>query len=111
MRTRTKRVLTDQALDLVAARFKVLADPMRLRLLHALETGEKNVTQLVVATGGLQANVSKHLALLANAGMVARRKEGLNVFYFIADPTIFKLCALMCSRLQQEFDQKAAHFS
>ena len=96
---------------MVAARFKVLADPTRLRLLHALESGEKNVTQLVTATGGLQANISKHLALLANAGMVGRRKEGLNVFYFIADETILRLCALMCSKLQKEFDQKAAHFS
>ncbi len=96
---------------MVAARFKVLADPTRLRLLHALESGEKNVTQLVTATGGLQANISKHLALLANAGMVGRRKEGLNVFYSIADETIFRLCALMCSQLQKEFDQKAAHFS
>ncbi len=96
---------------MVAARFKVLADPTRLRLLHALESGEKNVTQLVTATGGLQANISKHLALLANAGMVGRRKEGLNVFYFIADETILRLCALMCSKLQKEFGQKAAHFS
>ena len=98
-------------MEMVAARFKVLADPTRLRLLHALESGEKNVTQLVTATGGLQANISKHLALLANAGMVGRRKEGLNVFYFIADETILRLCALMCSKLQKEFDQKAAHFS
>ncbi|HEV2391716.1 MAG TPA: metalloregulator ArsR/SmtB family transcription factor [Verrucomicrobiae bacterium] len=103
--------LSDQALEIVAARFKALADPTRLRLLRALENGEKNVSQLVAATGGLQANVSKQLAALANAGMVGRRKAGLKVFYFIADETIFKLCALMCSRLQKEFDLKSSHFS
>ncbi len=111
VKTHTRPALSAQALDIVASRFKILANPMRLRLLQALESGEKNVTQLIETTGGQQANVSKHLAALAEAGMVARRKSGLNVFYFIADRSISDLCALMCSRLQKEFDQKAAHFS
>ena len=106
-----QKPLSDQALDLIAARFKVMADPMRLRLLHALKSGERNVTELVALTGGGQANVSKHLAILTNASLVARRKDGLNTFYFIADPVIFKLCELMCSSLQRDLDQKAAQFS
>jgi DNA-binding transcriptional ArsR family regulator len=99
--------LPDEALELVAARFKVLAEPMRLRLLNALHNGERSVTALVEATGATQANVSKHLAVLADASMVSRRKEGLNVFYFIADPMVFQLCELVCARMRIELEQRA----
>ncbi len=98
------------ALELVAARFKMLAEPMRLRLLHEMRGGEKTVTELVAAIGAGQANVSKHLGLLADAGMVSRRKEGLNVNYFIADESLFELCDLVCGGLQKELAEKAAHF-
>ncbi|MBM3823806.1 MAG: helix-turn-helix transcriptional regulator [Verrucomicrobia bacterium] len=96
------------ALELVAARFRLLAEPMRLRLLHELRGGEKSVTALVEATGAGQANVSKHLSLLAGAGMVGRRKQGLNVHYFIADESLFELCDLVCGRLQEELAAKTA---
>src|SRR5215469_3078637 len=99
------------ALELVAARFRMLAEPMRLRLLNELRERELTVTGLVEATGAGQANVSKHLSLLADAGMVGRRKEGLNVFYFIADRSLFELCDLVCGRLQKELAEKAGHFS
>ena len=99
------------ALELVAARFRMLAEPMRLRLLNELRERELTVTGLVEATGAGQANVSKHLSLLADAGMVGRRKEGLNVFYFIADRSLFELCDLVCGRLQKELAEKARHFS
>ena len=99
------------ALELVAARFRMLAEPMRLRLLNELRDREMTVTALVEATGAGQANVSKHLSLLADAGMVGRRKEGLNVFYFIADGSLFELCDLVCGRLQKELAEKARHFS
>ena len=99
------------ALELVAARFRMLAEPMRLRLLNELREREMTVTALVEATGAGQANVSKHLSLLADAGMVGRRKEGLNVFYFIADGSLFELCDLVCGRLQKELAEKARHFS
>jgi ArsR family transcriptional regulator len=102
--------LPPEALELVAARFRMLAEPMRLRLLNELRAGEKTVTQLVEATEAGQANVSKHLGLLADAGMVARRKDGLNVFYFIADASLFELCDLVCARLQKELVEKAARF-
>ena len=104
------RPLSAEALEMVAGRFRVLSEPMRLRLLATLQEGEKNVGALVEATGSTQANVSKHLGILAAAGMLGRRKEGLNVFYFISDPQIFQLCELMCSRLEVEFSAKSAHF-
>lgn len=103
--------LPPAALELVAARFKMLAEPMRLRLLNELRGGEKSVTELVEATEAGQANVSKHLSLLSDAGMIGRRKEGLNVIYFIADESLFELCDLVCGRLQKELAEKAAQFA
>jgi DNA-binding transcriptional ArsR family regulator len=94
----------------VADRFRALSEPMRLKLLLALQTGEKNVTELVQATAATQANVSKHLGILTDAGMLSRHKEGLKTFYVISDPQILKLCDLMCSKLQKEFTEKSRHF-
>ncbi len=73
-----------ETLKMVSERFKTLAEPMRLELLHALKTGEKTVSQLVEETGAGQANVSKHLGLLHRHGWVERRKNGLNVYYRIS---------------------------
>ena len=81
-----------EALKLVAARFKVLSDPMRLRILQELQTGEMSVTALTEAVESTQPNVSKHLRTLQEAGLLARRQEGNTVYYSIADPTIFS-CA------------------
>lgn len=103
-------LLSKEALDFVANRFRVLGEPMRLVLLMTLETGEKNVTELVAETGATQGNVSKHLGILSDAGMVSRRKEGLKTFYFISDPQIIELCDLMCSKLEKEFSEKSRHF-
>ncbi len=91
--------MTEHALELIAARFRVLAEPMRLKILHALGADEMSVSELVEATGAGQANVSKHLSLLGDAGMVARRKEGLNVYYRVADSSIFDLCEAVCTSL------------
>ena len=92
-----------KSLDLIAARFRVLGDPLRLRLLHQLSAGEHSVGELVKATGTSQANVSKHLQILLRAGLVERRKEGLSVFYWIADDSVFQLCDLVCGRLSEQF--------
>ncbi|HZP60661.1 MAG TPA: metalloregulator ArsR/SmtB family transcription factor [Opitutaceae bacterium] len=109
--TKTKpRPLSAAALALVARRFAVLAEPMRLRLIHALFDGEKNVNALVRLTGGTQANVSRHLQTLLQAGVLARRKEGLQVFYAIADPSIFQLCELVCGSLEKQLVQEAGVF-
>ncbi len=104
------KMLSGEALELIARRFAVLAEPMRLRLLHALFEGEASVNALVEATGGTQTNVSRHLQTLADAGLVTRRKEGLQVFYAIADPSIFQLCALVCGSLEKQHSERAELF-
>ncbi|HET7535412.1 MAG TPA: metalloregulator ArsR/SmtB family transcription factor [Candidatus Didemnitutus sp.] len=103
--------LTDEALELVARRFAVLGEPMRLRLIQALFEGERNVGELVAATGGTQANVSRHLQTLIAAHVLRRRKEGVQVYYEIADPNIFKLCELVCGSLEKSLSKQAARFS
>ena len=104
------RSLSPEVLELVARRFAVLAEPMRLRLLQLLIDGEKNVHTLVGLTGGTQANVSRHLQTLTDAHLLRRRKEGLQVFYAIADPSIFKLCELVCGSLEKEHAARAGVF-
>lgn len=98
-----KKELTDEALEMIATRFRLLADPMRLKILHTLGAAELKVSELVESTSGSQANVSKHLGILLEAGIVARRKEGLNAFYRVSDETIFELCETVCSRLENQF--------
>jgi len=102
-----RQSLDDSALDLIAARFRALGEPNRLKLIIALEEGEKNVTGLVEATGLAQANVSRHLQMLTEAGILGRRKDGLSVIYFIADPTIFDLCDHVCGSVQKRLTKHA----
>ena len=102
--------MSDAAVELVARRFAVLGEPMRLRLLQALMPGEKNVNALVEMTGGTQANVSRHLQTLMHAHILSRRKEGLQVFYAISDPTIFKLCELVCGSIEKQLARQAGAF-
>jgi DNA-binding transcriptional ArsR family regulator len=109
--SKSPRPLTEEALGMIARRFALLAEPMRLRLLHALFDGEKPVNALVARSGGTQANVSRHLQALADAGLLARRKEGLQVFYSIADPSIFQLCELVCGSLEQKLTRDREAFA
>ncbi|MEO7098350.1 MAG: metalloregulator ArsR/SmtB family transcription factor [Luteolibacter sp.] len=102
------RELSTLALELIASRFRALSEPVRLRLLNLLMRGEHTVGQLVEASGSRQANVSKHLALLRDTGMVGMRKEGLTTVCYIADPIVNELCEMMCSRLREEMEGKAA---
>ena len=103
--------MSEGALALIARRFAVLAEPTRLRLLHLLFDGEKNVNALVELSGGTQANVSRHLQTLTHAHILERRKEGLQVFYSIADPSIFQLCELVCGSLEKQLEKQANAFS
>jgi len=79
----------------VAALFKVLGEPMRLRILQAVCKHPRSVNEIVEATGSTQANVSKHLALLAAAGILRREKEGQRVFYSVREPLVVRLCELV----------------
>jgi ArsR family transcriptional regulator len=98
-----KHLVPSSQLEKVAQRFKLLSEPVRLELLNQLQQhGEMAVNELVEATEYRQANVSKHLGLLADENLVARRKEGLYVYYRINDPTLTALCMLMCGRLREE---------
>lgn len=97
-----KTRLTPEMLELVADRFKVLAEPARLGLLNLLRNGEMTVGELVEESGLAQGNVSKHLGILHSAGFVRRRKDGLFVYYALADRGVFHLCDIMCERLDAE---------
>ena len=98
--------LTPDLIAIIAERFKALSEPARLEILSNLRDGEMTVTELVEATGLGQANVSKHLQFLFSAGFVGRRKEGLYVYYFLADADVFRLCDLMCGRLERELTHR-----
>ena len=89
--------LPDELADLIARRFRVLGEPMRIRLLDRLREGEANVNELTEALGASQQNVSKHLAVLAEAGILGRRKAGTHVYYRIVDEGVFALCEQVCS--------------
>jgi DNA-binding transcriptional ArsR family regulator len=98
--------LTPNVLELIAARFKGLAEPARLSILNALRAGELSVSELVEVSGLGQANVSKHLQVLNSLGFVRRRKDGLFVYYALADKSVFQLCDIMCTRLEAEVKAK-----
>jgi|SRR5579875_1876088 len=100
--------MTEKMLDLVARRFRTLGEPCRLRILLELEEGERSVGELVSALDENQPNVSKHLQILFDAGLVGRRRDGTSMLYAISDPVVFKLCALVChsegERSRREFE-------
>jgi DNA-binding transcriptional ArsR family regulator len=98
--------MPDDLLEMVAEKFQMLSDPTRLAILRALMDGEKSVGQVVTETGRGQANVSKHLKLLADSGLVCRRKEGLLVYYRLDDPLVEKLCTLVCSTIHDDIERK-----
>ena len=95
------RSISNEAINLIADRFKALSEPSRLKLLVSLSNSEKTVGELVSETGLSQANVSRHLNTLTKAGILGRRKDGLNVYYHICDPCIPQLCDVMCGSLRK----------
>lgn len=99
--------LTAEALELVAARFRVLGEASRLKLIQALNGSERSVGELTAAAGLTQANASRHLQTLTDAGILKRRKQGLQVLYSIADRNIFNLCEHVCGSLQQRIEAHA----
>jgi DNA-binding transcriptional ArsR family regulator len=94
--------LPDDLVELIARRFRVLGEPMRIKLLDRLREGEASVNELSEALDASQQNVSKHLAVLAEVGMLGRSKEGTHVYYRIADEGVFALCDQVCGSVQQQ---------
>ena len=94
--------LSEAARERVAARFRALSEPMRLRVLERLFRSPASVGDILAHVGGTQANVSKHLALLHAAGLVSRKKAGTRTVYAIADPTLKKICSIVCRDVERE---------
>lgn len=98
--------IPDELLDVMAEKFRMLADSTRLAILRTLMAGERSVGQVVEETGRGQANVSKHLKLLTDAGLLARRKTGLQVFYRVNDPLVERLCSLVCQTIIRDVEDE-----
>ncbi|HUY79645.1 MAG TPA: metalloregulator ArsR/SmtB family transcription factor [Ktedonobacterales bacterium] len=99
--------MDDALVLLIAARFRLLGEPVRLKLLAALGDEERSVGELVALTHSSQPNISKHLAALAQGGVVRRRKVGVTTLYALADPTISALCDTVCAGLQRRLAEQA----
>jgi DNA-binding transcriptional ArsR family regulator len=97
--------LADPLVDLIAQRFRVLGEPMRIKLLDRLRDGDATVGELQAALGASQQNISKHLGILHNAGMVIRTKDGTHARYSIADEGVFELCEQVCGGVRRQLDE------
>src|SRR5450755_1148957 len=100
--------LPEPLIELVAQRFRVLGEPMRIKLLDRLRDGEATVGELQEALGASQQNVSKHLRILHAAGMVSRTKDGNHARYAISDPSVFELCDQMCGSVRRQMTELGA---
>jgi DNA-binding transcriptional ArsR family regulator len=96
----------DPVFDAVASYFSVLSEPTRLRIMHAICETEKTVSQIVEEIGATQTNASRHLSLMFRAGVLARRKEGSQVYYRVADPSMVEICRTVCNRIAGSMDEK-----
>lgn len=110
MRQRKKQIdMAPEVLELVASRFRVMAEPVRLRILQTLEaSGEMAIGELAEALELSQPNVSKHVKILIEAGLVSRRQEGNTVFCTICDDSVFELCDVVCSSLRERLRAQSA---
>src|SRR5215471_13743392 len=98
---KTKRALTDAELEQIAMHFRLLGEPMRLKILQAVCRDPRTVNDIVAAVGATQANVSKHLTLLAAAGILTRQKSGQCVYYGMRDQFTVQMCELVHKHLVQ----------
>jgi DNA-binding transcriptional ArsR family regulator len=99
--------LPPEALSQVAAYFQALSEPTRLQILNLLRSGERNVGELAQACGYTSANISRHLSLLMQHGLVARESRGTAVYYRIADDSVYALCDLVCGSIARQFERSA----
>ena len=97
--------LSEPLAELIARRFRVIGEPMRIRLLDRLRDGETTVNDLTEALGASQQNVSKHLQVLLEAGIVGRRKQGNHAYYGVVDEGVFALCEQVCGGLERQLTQ------
>jgi DNA-binding transcriptional ArsR family regulator len=107
---KTAKPVPQEVIQQVAEYFSVLGEPTRLRILNLLRDGEKCVQELVAATNTSQANVSKHLKVMVQAGILIRRSEGTQAYYSVENDLAFELCNLVCDRLATRIEQQARHF-
>lgn len=105
-----EKPVAQEVVQQVAEYFSILGEPMRLRILNLLRDEEKCVQDLVVATATSQANVSKHLKVMLQAGILSRRTEGTSAYYRVADELTFELCTLVCDRLASRIEEQARQF-
>jgi DNA-binding transcriptional ArsR family regulator len=99
--------LPDDLVELIGRRFRVLGEPSRIRLLDELREGERSVNELAARLGAGQQNVSKHLSVLADAGILARRKDGNHVYYRIVDDGVLGLCEQVCGSFERQLQSLA----
>jgi DNA-binding transcriptional ArsR family regulator len=100
--------LPEALVELIARRFHVIGEPTRIRLLDRLRDGEATVHELAESTGSSQQNVSKHLGVLHEAGIVGRRKDGTQAFYRVTDEGVFDLCESVCGSVQRQLVELSA---
>ncbi len=100
--------LNDPALEHVAAFFRAMSVPLRLKILNALRSGERNVGQITADLACSQANASKHLAILAGSGLIEKRQSGTSTYYRIRDPRIYELCDLVCGHVGERLGRDVA---
>jgi DNA-binding transcriptional ArsR family regulator len=99
--------MSPAALQQVSAYFQALSEPTRLQILNLLRDGERNVGTLAKLCGCTAANVSRHLSLLVQQGVVERESRGTAVYYRIADPSVYALCDLVCGRIERRLAEVA----
>ena len=99
--------LPNEALVQVAAYFQVLSEPTRLQILNLLRVQERSVGELAQLCGFSSANISRHLAMLTQHGLVARETRGNSAYFSIADPAVYALCDLVCGNIARQFERAA----
>jgi DNA-binding transcriptional ArsR family regulator len=107
-RSPRQTVLSPAAIELIAARFRILGEPLRIRIIQTLERGEKTVSEIVESVGSTQPNVSKHLRLMQEAGIIGRRQQGNLVYCHVSDPSVLRLCDAVCASLGERLARDAA---
>lgn len=94
--------------EVAAELFAVMAAPLRLKIISALCHAELNVSELLESVDTSQPNLSQHLATLYRAGIVARRRDGNQIFYSVCNPKAVALCRAVCTQVAIEFDDPAS---